>query len=289
MKNLILYLIYRIFTLLVLIFPTSLKKSLGRGFGKLAYKITPGRRQIAAENIKRALPAKSQKEIDKMVKAVYDNLGKVMVEFILLKKLDKNNLKNLVEIEGENHLKRAANSEEGVIIYSAHFGNWEWLASILALKGYKLSAIAQEQSNKLFNKKVNQIRKEKGIEIIPKGVSVRNVYKKLKDGECVFILGDQNAGKKGWKMQFFNLDTSAYNGAVKLAQKTGARIVPAFIARKGWLNFKITIHPSLQVNKSADNKKLKGILQELLSITENTIKENPEQWFWLHRRWKTYH
>jgi KDO2-lipid IV(A) lauroyltransferase len=189
---------------------------------------------------------------------------------------------------GEDYLKEACERGKGVIIYGAHFGNWEWMAAVLALLGYPLNAIALEQSNGFFNEKINEIREEKGINIITKGISVRKTFSYLKNGECVYILGDQDAGKKGWEIDFFGQSASTYPGAVRLAQRTGASIVPVFLIRNKAGRFRLKIKQQHTIPHDINRDQQKEHLQELVNITEEVIKDYPSQWFWLHRRWKTY-
>ena len=289
MKNMLLYLVFQLFSLFVLILPDKLRYYLGKAFGKFAYFITTDRREIVYENLKKAFEDKyDEEELKNMTKEVYYNTGLILVEFILLKKLNKDNLKDYIDVNGEENLKEAYEKDNGVIIYGAHFGNWELMGSAISLLGYPLNAIAQEQENSYFNKKVNEIRREKGVKIIPKGISVRKVYEALKKGECVFILGDQDARSRGWKMNFFGRPSSTYPGAVQLASRTGAIIVPTFLIRKGWRKYELKFYPPKEVKEDAKQEEKKQILQDLVGLTEEIIRDYPTQWFWLHRRWKTY-
>ena len=289
MKNLFLYLLFQFFSAFVLVLPDKLRYYLGKAFGKFAYYITPDRRELVFNNLKKAFKDKySEEELGNMTKEVYYNTGLILVEFILLKKLHKNNLKDFIEIKGEENLRKAYEKNKGVIIYGAHFGNWELMGSAISLLGYPLNAIAQEQENSYFNKKINEIRREKGVKIIPRGISVREVYQSLKKGECVFILGDQDARSRGWKMNFFDRPSSTFPGAVQLASRIGAIIVPTFLVRKGWRKYELTFYPPREVGEKANKEEKKQILQNLVDLTEEIIREYPTQWFWLHRRWKTY-
>ena len=289
MKNLIIYFIFRIFTFFVNILPKSVNKYFARGFGKLAYFLTKSRRQIAKKNIKNALGKNmTDKEIDEMVKKVYENIGFMLVEFILLKKINKSNYENFINIKGYENFIKAMNEEKGVIIYSAHFGNWEWLAAFISLMGFPLNAIAQEQHNSYFDRYINDLREEKGINVIKLGISVRNAYNKLKKGECVFILGDQDARHKGWKLNFFSQPASTYHGVIQLAERTGALIVPTFLIRKEFTKHQLVFYPARKIENGMDQKEKKKALQKLNNLTEKVIKDHKNQWFWLHKRWKSY-
>lgn len=287
MKDLLVYIIFRIFVFIVKILPHKLKYIMGNLFGKIAYYLTKSRRKIARENLLKAFGGELRKsEIESIIKQVYKNLGLILVEFVLLLKIKKNNLNKFVDIDGIEYLDEVYEQNNGVIIYSAHFGNWEWLAALISLMGYPLNAIAQEQHNMYFNNFINKVRESKGINIIPLGVSVRKAYRKLQEGECVYILGDQDARHHGWNIEFFGRSASTFPGAVQLSQKTGAAILPAFLIREEWGSYRLEFKKPHWVNSSSKEEQ-KLALQKITDIVESQIREYKDQWFWIHKRWKT--
>ena len=289
MKNVIAYLIFQTISGVILILPDKLRYFLGKFIGYISYLITPQKRKRAYNNLKKALNNKyNNEDLKTLTKKVYYNYIFILIELFLLKKLNKNNLREFVKIQNEKNLKDAYKKNNGIIIYGAHFSNWEIMGSTISILGYPLNAIAQKQGNSYFNKKINEIRKEKGVKIIPRGVSIRKVYQSLKKGECVFILGDQDARGKGWKMNFFNRPSSTFPGAVQLASRTGAIIVPTFLVRKGWRKYELTFYRPRKVSEDANKEEKKEILQDLLELSEEVIREHPEQWIWLYNRWRTY-
>ena len=162
------------------------------------------------------------------------------------------------------------------------------MGAVLALKGYKVYSIAQEQNNSLFDEKINKIRSNAGVGIIPKGLSIRKAFKVLKANEILAILGDQHARRDGWKIDFFDRPALTFPGAVKFAQRTGAPIVPIFFHRQGWLKHDLKCYPPREIDKDASEAELREELQSLVKLTEEEIKKEPVDWMWLHKRWKTY-
>ena len=289
MKDLFLFIIFRVFIFLVEILPDKMKYYLGKGFGKFAYKLTADRRELAQKNLSIVFKDKlSEEEINQITEKVYENVGLMLVEFIMLRKIDKSNFRNYVEIENKKHLEEAYNKGQGVIIYGAHFGNWEWMASFISLLGFPLNAIAQKQHNEYFDNYINDIRESKGVNVIPLGVSIREAYSALKKGECVFVLGDQDARDRGWKLNFLGRPASTYHGVIQLAEKTGAQIVPTFLVREKWGKHRLKFYPSREIKSGLSEKVKKEKLQGLTNIIEEVVRENKSQWFWLHKRWKTY-
>jgi len=287
MKDRISILLYNIFRFLLQKLSPKAGYYLGKLIAYLAYFITPSRREHSRLNIKRALNLNDQ-ESKELIKEVYENLGYNFAEFLMEDAFSKEDIDQMVDFNGLEHLDQALKEGNGVILYTGHFGNWELLGAVLAIKGYPINSIARKQNNSLFDKKINEIRRGIGIGIIPKGLAVRQAFKKLKRNQVVAILGDQDARSHGWKLNFFDRDASTYAGAVQFAKRTGAPIVPMFFHRQGWLKHKLKVYKARKINKNASQLELKAELQSLLDLTEKEIRENPADWMWLHKRWKTY-
>lgn len=279
--------LYEMFKFITEKLPESRAYIPGKLLGKLAYLLSGARGDNSRVNIQDAFSL-DKEEADNILKKVYTHLGMTFSEFILEEKMTADDIERIVNFDKLNYLDNSLKREKGTIIYSGHFGNWELMAAALALKGYKVNAIARTQNNSIIDEKINRVRENKNISIIPKGISVRKAYKALKKGEVVLILGDQDARGRGWKMKFFDKPASTYTGAVQLAKRTGAAIVPAFLIREGWLEHRLLFYPPVFIDKKTEEKVQKAILQDLIDLTEDIIKKHPEQWMWLHRRWKTY-
>lgn len=284
MLNSILYGLFLMVFYLVKIFPDGYR--IGKGLGNIIYWILKERREITINNLKKVYGDKlTDKEITSLCKDVYHHMGITLIEFIKLDSLKKKDMESLVDIEGLEYLEEAYALGKGVIIYSAHFGNWEWLASVISLLGYPFNAIARTQDNPYFDKKINEIRTSKGTNIIPRGMAVRKAIKALRRGEILFILGDQNARKDGWLMDFFGQPALTYPGVVQLACRTGAIVLPAYLIRKEPGKFLLKIYPYHELPQDASEKEQKELLKKLTENMEDVIYKYPEQWLWLHRRW----
>ena len=284
--NIFLYLLYQIFSFTTRIIPDRLRYLIGITLGNLVFYGIKKRREIGINNLKMAFPELSDQAARELIKKSCHHLGLNLVEFTMLSYLKKEDLLNNVQIENKDILDQALAGGQGIIIYSAHFGNWELVGVNLALQGYPLSGLARTQNNPYFDNRINQLRELAGIRLIPLGMSVREAFKVLRNRKILYILGDQHAGTKGWTVKFFGRVTSTYPGAVQLAVRTGAVILPAYIIREGWRRHRIKIFQPYAIKKSATEKEQHRLLQELTSLSEKVIREYPEQWLWLHRRWK---
>ncbi len=283
MKDRLLFIVFSIIYYIINIIPDKIRKYLGLGLGNFIYYLLKSRREISKENLKKAFIDKyNEEELKCLNKKIFQQMGLTMIEFMLL---GDDNIADIIDIEGLNYLDEAYKKGQGVIVYSAHFGNWEWLVSTISEMGYPVNAIARKQDNMYFDQKINDIRSSKGVNIIPKGISVRQAFKALRNGEILFILGDQNARSHGWCLDFFSHPASVFPGAVQLASRTGALIVQAYLIREEWGKHNLEFYPSYDIGKGADEEEQRELLKELNKNMEKIITDHPDQWLWMHRRW----
>ncbi len=288
--NLLITLFYKLVSLIIIILPDQIRFKVGVLLGKLLRKTVKSYNGIADNNMRLVLKDElSPAEIERLLEENFTHMGLVIVEFIMVRKLNKNNFRNYIDltIEGEDFLKDAYSRGQGVIIYTAHLGNWEWLGAILAFLGYPLTAIAQRQHNKSFDHSINKTRRDKGVKMIfTREMSQRDCYLALQNNECLFLLGEQYPLSNGWPVRFFGQDTYAFSGVVRFAQKTGASIVPTFLIREGWRKHRLVCLQPYRVDKDTDRTEQKRILQELTAKVEMMIRNHPAQWLWIHERWR---
>ncbi|MFW6035947.1 MAG: lysophospholipid acyltransferase family protein [Halothermotrichaceae bacterium] len=287
MKNIILYNIFLIFITILKILPLKICKKVGRGVGIIIYHLARGRNKVIRTNLRKAFPEKSEQECEELLQDVYINFGLVLIEVMLMERFTIDEINDCLSVQGVEYFNKLSDTEDGIILYTAHFGNWEWLGTYFASRGHPVSAIVTKQSNSYFNKKINEIRRSIGAKITTKDLSLRKIYKRLLKGEILYILGDQDGGENGWNTIFFGRETSTFTGPVRFAAATGSYILPVFIIREGWLKHKIKFYPPYLIEKNASRQQEKELLQELTTLTESVIREYPDQWFWLHKRWKS--
>lgn len=267
------------------ILPEKLYAATGRLLGYAVY-FAGVRREVARDNLEKALDHLPPGEIDDILKKCYLHLGQIAVEFLLLKD-GQRNLPEHFEIQGEDHLEAAREKSRsgGVIIYTAHFGNWEWLGCLISELGYSVTAIARTQKQAAINKRINDIRRSYGVSLADRKKGIKDSIRALKKGDVLIIIGDQHASK-GLPLEFFGRKASVHRGAVKLAANYGVPLVPVFSIRTGFASYRLNIEEPLEVSEDLDEEMEKRWLRKLLKITESQIAANPEQWLWLHRRWK---
>ena len=264
---------------------------LGHRLGGFFYRYIPIRKNIAIKNVKRTLGKElNDDEIEKIVEAHYRHFGQVMLEFARIPQLRKEKVLQKIDVKNREILEQALAKNRGVLILSGHFGNWEYLAAAAAQIGPPLYAVFKEQKNKKVDALIKQQRISLGMYPLKvKGGAARGILSAVHKGAKVLILFDQDAGGKGRFIDFFGTPASTTDGPARIAIKHN---VPAVFAyglrdRKG----KIVVHFEPFPEPSSFDNSDKGIEDFIKTYNhrlEKLVRNHPEQYFWLHRRWLTW-
>ena len=273
-------------------FPYSIVRSLTQVFIAVGFRCTRRQRIIAKESLHIAFgQEKSSEEIDSIIRDCFENLGRGMIELIYFMEHPKM-ISQQVFFEGKDFLDEALKAGRGVIAVSAHFGNFPLMLLRLAQTGYKTNAIIRPARDQEIEKKFLKQRKALGLNTIyshPRRECVETSLKVLRNNELLFIPLDQNFGSGGGVfVDFFGQKAATATGPVVFAMRTKALIVPMFVVRQKDDTHKIIIEPPLELEGMADDKEM--IQQNTAKITqiiERYIRQYPQEWGWMHRRWKS--
>ncbi len=261
---------------------------LGSRLGDLIYYCVPIRKALVLESLGIAFPEKTQSELQTIARGTYRNLGMNVLEHICLPTLTKEDLLDIVVFENEDIIKEVQARGKGTIFVGGHFGNWEYAGGAVSFSGYPLTYIVAKISNDYLDKKVNEHRRSTGIEVLSKGMSVRGVLKALKQNGLVSILMDQDAGKRGIFVDFFNRKCSTPIGPASIALKTGAEILFFVCIRQPDGRIKVVFEDiGVDHELEATEENIQNLTQKCTSRLEHYTRLYPDHWFWMHRRWKT--
>lgn len=269
--------------------PLGLSLFFGKVLGRLGFYLDKKHRKILLNNLKTAFRQKKlDDEMDLIAKKVFENLGMNFMEFFRLPWLKEQDLNEYVECEGFENFKEAYNKGKGVILLTGHFGNWELMAVFYALMGYPVNIVVRDLDSPIIDEFVRWVRTRGGNRIVSKGRSMRELLKILSKGGIVGVLLDQNVTwSEGMFVYFFDKLACTNKGAALLAMASGAAVVPTFILRDG-KRHKIIIGEEIIVSNTGD--RVRDQLENTASFTkviEDLVRQHPEQWFWLHQRWKS--
>lgn len=270
--------------------PLPLARRLAAGISSLLFLATPRWRSVARENLELALPELDAEGRERIVRGVYENLGRVLLSVARMPRLTAANIGDWVEYDGFQHYERALEKGRGALFLTAHLGNWELSAFAHALFGNPMHVLVRPLDNPLLDRLIDRYRRLAGNQTIGKQEASRKVLRALKNNEAVGILIDQNTtGEDRVFVDFFGRKASATSAFVKFAQRSGATVIPGFLLwrpRSGKYLLKFYPPPRWVETGDADGD-LVANTQICQSLLERVIREQPEQWLWVHRRWKT--
>lgn len=268
--------------------PSRWGLGIGAGLGHLSYRVLQRRREVTLENLRGAYPDKSEEEIRAIALAVSRNMGKLFYEICWFTCMGDDELLGRVKISGMEHIRAAYEKDRGVLVLTAHFGNWELMPVVGAHLKYPCSYVYRPLDAAALENFLARTRTRYGGTKIPKKRSFRKILKFLEQKGLVFLLMDQNVRRsEAVFAPFFSLPAATNKGLALLALKTGAPVVPIFLIREG-AGFKGLILPEVPlINTGNKEKDIEANTLAYNRVIESVVRRYPEQWFWVHRRWKT--
>ena len=273
---------YDVVTGLMRCLPFGFVSGLGAFIVKLIGPMT-SKRHIAETGLRTAFPQKSDSEIKALMKAQWDNLGRTFAEFPLTHRLHPFKTDGRVIVDGLEHYK----ANQPAIIVTGHFANWEVMAAVLTHLEHPVRITYRKINNSLIDARVRKQREAYGTKYLVKKsghAGGRELFEALKAGESVALLNDQKFNT-GVEVPFFGKPAMTAQGAVRLALKTGRPLLPMAVTRET-SKFTVTFYPPIDLPKTGERTTdvLSGVTQ-INAFVEDRIRENPAQWFWVHRRW----
>jgi KDO2-lipid IV(A) lauroyltransferase len=266
--------------------PLTARLFIGNALGEFCWLFVPAKRKrMAVENVRRSLQLNEQ-EAARIAKQSATRFGRMFIEVLSFPLLNKTNIEKKVTISGLEHLLEALSDGKGVVLASAHSGNWELLGNALALHDLPIVSVAQKQTNEAMDKFINEYRTMFGMHITYK-TGVREMVRLLSEGKMIGLLMDQDAGGAGVFVDFFGQPASTPTGAAALARLKDTPIIPVFITETGKGKHTVIFHKMLKVEKTSERDvDVLVTTQVLTKIVEQHIRKYPHEWFWLHNRWK---
>jgi len=282
-------LVFRLMSLVVLVIPTRIGLVIGQVLGRLSYYILGKERRRALKNLDIAFGnSKSAVEKRNIVKKVFENLGKNLVEVISISKFNNSGIKRYVSCRNIGMLRQFLQEGKAVIILSAHFGNWEFLAHYLSINGLPMNVIARRARMEGLEAFLTRIRKQNGVNILYRDAPAKEIVDLLKSGRFVGIMPDQDMDSvSGVFVDFFGKKAWTPSGPAVLNLLTGAPILPCFIVRRAYGHEILIQEPVKLVNTGDKRSDMLENAQRYTKVIEDQIRRFPEHWVWFHDRWKT--
>ncbi|MFH1269459.1 MAG: ELM1/GtrOC1 family putative glycosyltransferase [Candidatus Omnitrophota bacterium] len=281
------YILIRLIGPLIRSLPFGLTMFLGARLGELFYYLDRKHRAIAYANLKAAFVAKlSPRELNRLTKDFYRSFGQSLIEILLIPVVDAAYINKYITIDGKERIFDGLKRGKGVIFVSVHAGSWELSNIISANLGFPFSLFVRGQRYPRLNGLLNSYRSQKGCRFIQKEGETRQLIKVLRNNEAIGMTVDQG-GKSGMQVKFLGKYASMPSGAVRLALKYDACIIPVFYTRVKGPYVKLFIEPPLEIRKTGDlEKDIHDNLQVLVNVFEKYILRYPREYLWSYKIWK---
>lgn len=269
--------------------PLSAARAIGIAIGRTAYRVHPRLRRVGQRNLQLAFPDLSEAERTRILKGVYVTLGRQLADFSHLPKITKANVSDVVVYSGLENYARARARGRGVLFLTAHLGGWEIGSFAHSVYGYPIRIVIRELDNRRLNQFVDHCRTAAGNQTFGKQDFARGLLAAMRAGETVGVLMDTNmTPPQGVFVPFFGIPACTASGLARVALKTDAAVIPGFTVwdeRAG--KYCIHFEPVLELVKTGDDDAdAVANTARFTAAIEQYVRRYPEQWLWVHRRWK---
>lgn len=297
------YYLLRIITSFLLALPLDYSLKVARLLGETFYTFSIKFRKRGYQHLKMAYPSnKTPEEIRHILKGVFEHFAMILVEILSFpRKIRLYNYDKYLEIKGRELIDDGLKKGNGVILISAHFGNWELCGYMMSMMGYQLISVARFMPNPLIDSLLNYSRRYQGQKIIYKENALKDMMRTLKDNKILGMIVDQDARKSGIFVDFMGIKSSTIPSPALLHLRFNSPIILFTCCRSKANKFRYTLSfercsiPLITSDKEVEQTRLRPsqsdfvgqVTQSYTYQIENAIHKHPEQWMWLHRRWKT--
>ncbi len=269
--------------------PPGMRKAFFKALMILLYHFSEKNRLVVLHNLTLAFPEKDMSELKKIAKGCYRHLGIVAAEFFDILSMKRDNLSRWAEFEGLENYEKAHAKKKGIIFFTGHFGNWEFLPAVFAILYQPIHIVYRALDDPVMREMVDRVRSNFGTRLVSKGGAARKLVRLLGRNECVGILVDQNtAWQEGVFVDFFGRPACTTTGLAAIALQTGAPVIPGFTCRMKNGKYRFIVGKEVPMTQTGNYARdILENTQRVTHVVEDMIREAPEQWFWLHQRWKT--
>jgi len=270
------------------VLPLSWLRAIATGLAYLIYLLYPSRQRLARENIRKVFGGQfsaAQRRGIALQSTI--NICKTMIELFKMRYMTPEQVKALVCLDGAEHLRQALSENRGAVVITAHFGNWELGGARFTAEGFPVTVLARDSDEPVTALLINRARQRHNMEVLQRE-DIREMIRTLHNNRGLGILPDQHAAAGGIKLDFLGRPASTATGPAVLSRHTGCAIVPFFARRLPNGTFHSQVLPPLALPQTDDRDQFtKQLTQQINDVIGEQIRRYPEQWLWLHNRWKT--
>jgi Kdo2-lipid IVA lauroyltransferase/acyltransferase len=272
------------------ILPRPLSRAFAILISQVVYLLHGKLRRVGMRNLELAFPEKSPAERARILRGVFRSLGRELAEMCKFPQYTRENVGQVVVYDGLENYQRAYAQGKGVLFLTAHFGAWELSAFVHSLYGHWLHIVMRPMDNPYLDRLLQSYRTMHGNQVVPKDDFVRGLLAAMKQGETVGILMDTNmTPPQGVFVNFFGIPACTASGLARIALRTHAAVLPGFTIWDPALGkYRLRFDPALELIRTGDlESDIIANTQKFTQVIENYARQYPDQWLWVHRRWKT--
>ena len=272
------------------ILPRPLSRAFAIGLAQVVYLLHFRLRQVGMRNLAMVFPKKSEAERKRILRGVFTSLGRQLAELCQFPRYTPENIDQVVVYDGLENYERAYARGKGVLFLTGHFGGWELSAFAHSLHGHWLHVVMRPMDNPYLDRMLQQYRTMYGNKTVAKDDFVRGLLAAMKAGETVGILMDTNmTPPQGIFVDFFGIPACTASGLARIALRTDAAVVPGFtIWDPAMQKYRLRFDPALELVRTGDlEADIAANTQMFTKVIEDYVRKYPDQWLWVHRRWKT--
>jgi len=272
------------------ILPRPLARAKGISLGLLVYLLHGRLRRVGMRNLSLAFPEMPRKGRGRILRGEYISLGRQLAEVCLFPRYTRKNVTQVVVYDGFENFERAFARGKGVLFLTGHLGGWELSAFAHSLQGHPLSIVMRSLDNPRVDRLIQSYRTMHGNRTVDKDDFVRGLLAAMKKGEVVGILMDTNmTPPQGVFVDFFGIPAYTASGLSRIALRTDAAVIPTFTIWDAKLGkYRLRFDPAVKLTRTDDNENdIVANTAQFTKIIESYVRRYPEQWLWVHRRWKT--
>ena len=269
--------------------PRDLARRVGALCGAAAFYMAGRLRAVGRRNLELAFPAMPAADREGILRAEYRQLGHHLAEFALMSRYDRSTISRIIAYEGLEHFEQASSKGKGVLVLTGHLGAWELSSFFHAMMGFPMGMVIRRLDNSLVDRYVNSIRCMHGNRVLHKDDFARGLISEMKAGRTVGILMDTNmTPPQGTFVPFFGVAACTGSGLARIARKTGAAVLPGFLLEEPGGRYRLHFGEELAIDRTEDGElDATRNTARFTAVLEAYIRRFPEQWLWMHRRWKT--
>ena len=270
--------------------PRPLARGFAIGLAQIIYLLHGRLRRVGMRNLELAFPEKSRAERARILRGEFTSLGRQLAELCHFPGYTLENVEQVVIYDGLENYERAFARKKGVLFLTAHFGGWELSAFTHSLHGHWMHVVMRPMDNAYLDRTIRRYRTMHGNKTVDKDDFVRGLLAAMKAGEVVGILMDTNmTPPQGSFVDFFGIPACTASGLARIALRTDAAVVPTFTIWDAALGkYRLRFDPALELLRTGDQEAdIVANTQMFTKVIEDYVRKYPEQWLWVHRRWKT--